>query len=44
VPAPVRCSVRPKALRVRLPRIRPGVPLAPEPIDWKRLVMLAIGR
>jgi len=44
VPAPVRCSVRPRALRVRLPRDRPGVPLAPEPIDWKRLAGLALGR
>ncbi len=44
VPAPVRCSIRPKALRVRLPRARPGVPLAPEPIDIKRLAALALGR
>ncbi|HEY5879661.1 MAG TPA: diacylglycerol kinase family protein [Nakamurella sp.] len=44
VPAPVRCSVRPRALRVRLPRDRPGVPLAPEPIDWRRLAGLALGR
>jgi diacylglycerol kinase family enzyme len=44
VPAPVRCSVRPKALRVRIPRARPGVPLSPDPIDWNRLAGLALGR
>lgn len=44
VPAPVRCSIRPKALRVRIPRVRPGVPVSPEPIDWQRLVALALGR
>jgi diacylglycerol kinase family enzyme len=44
VPAPVRCSVRPKALRVRIPRNRPGVPLAPEPINLKRLAGIALGR
>ncbi len=44
VPTPVRCSIRPKALRVRLPRDRPGVPLAPDPVDWKRLTQLALGR
>jgi diacylglycerol kinase family enzyme len=34
---PVRCTVQPAALRVRVPRNRPGVP-DPKPImDWKRL-------
>src|SRR4029450_10358525 len=34
---PVPCTVRPAALRVRVPRDRPGVP-DPKPImDWKRL-------
>ena len=34
---PVRCTVHPAALRVRVPRHRPGVP-DPKPImDWKRL-------
>lgn len=44
VPAPVRCSVRPRALRVRLPRERPGVPFMPDPIDFRRLAALALGR
>jgi diacylglycerol kinase family enzyme len=39
---PVRCTVRPAALRVRVPRDRPGVP-DPKPImDWKRLLQIAL--
>jgi diacylglycerol kinase family enzyme len=39
---PVRCTVRPAALRVRVPRDRPGVP-DPKPImDWKRLRRMAL--
>jgi diacylglycerol kinase family enzyme len=39
---PVRCSLRPTALRVRVPRDRPGVP-DPKPImDWKRLRQIAL--
>ena len=41
---PVHCTIRPRALRVLLPRSRPGVPPAPPRIDWKRLWQLAIGR
>jgi diacylglycerol kinase family enzyme len=38
---PVRCTVQPAALRVRVPRDRPGVP-DPKPImDWKRLWRMA---
>ena len=38
---PVRCTVQPAALRVRVPRDRPGVP-DPKPImDWKRLWQIA---
>lgn len=44
VPVPVRCSVRPRALRVRLPKDRPGVPAMPDPIDFRRLSQLALGR
>ena len=39
---PVRCTVQPGALRVRVPRDRPGVP-DPKPImDWKRLAQMAL--
>jgi diacylglycerol kinase family enzyme len=39
---PVRCTIRPAALRVRVPRDRPGVP-DPKPImDWKRLWQMAL--
>lgn len=39
---PVSCSIRPAALRVRVPRDRPGVP-DPKPImDWKRLWQIAL--
>ena len=43
MPAPVRCAIRPKALRVRVPRHRPGVlPAAAEPrFTWSKLVKLA---
>jgi diacylglycerol kinase family enzyme len=38
---PVRCTIQPGALRVRVPRDRPGVP-DPKPImDWKRLWQIA---
>ena len=41
LPVPVRCAVRPRALRVWVPRDRPGVP-APEPeLNWARLRQLA---
>jgi diacylglycerol kinase family enzyme len=41
LPVPVRCAVRPGALRVWVPRDRPGVP-APKPeLDWARLLRLA---
>jgi len=39
---PVRCTVQPGALRVRVPRDRPGVP-DPKPVmDWKRLRRMAL--
>jgi diacylglycerol kinase family enzyme len=39
---PVRCTIRPTALRVRVPRDRPGVP-DPKPImNWKRLVQIGL--
>jgi diacylglycerol kinase family enzyme len=39
---PVRCTVRPGALRVRVPRDRPGVPEAKPILDWKRLWQMAL--
>ncbi|WP_433291471.1 diacylglycerol/lipid kinase family protein [Actinoplanes sp. CA-030573] len=44
LPTPVRCSISPGALRVRVPRQRPGVPAPPPELDWKRLRHLAFGR
>ena len=41
MPTPVRCAIRPGALRVRVPRDRPGT-AAPRPsMDWTRLRRLA---
>jgi diacylglycerol kinase family enzyme len=39
---PVRCSIRPGALRVRVPRHRPAARQAPAPMDWTRLRQLAL--
>ncbi|BEL03811.1 hypothetical protein Q0Z83_020020 [Actinoplanes sichuanensis] len=42
LPTPVRCLIRPAALRVRVPRQRPGNrPALPE-MDWTRLRRLAL--
>jgi diacylglycerol kinase family enzyme len=41
---PVRCSVRPGALRVRLPRHRPGIRPPRGRLDWAALWALAAGR
>ncbi|NGO72370.1 diacylglycerol/lipid kinase family protein, partial [Streptomyces boncukensis] len=44
MPVPVVCGLRPGALRVLVPRDRPGA-LAPVPVlDWRRLAGLALGR
>jgi diacylglycerol kinase family enzyme len=41
LPTPVRCTIQPHALRVIVPRQRPGVP-APKPaLEWPRLRQLA---
>jgi diacylglycerol kinase family enzyme len=42
MPTPVRCTVRPGVLRVRVPRHRPGVPPPPPEMDWTRLRRLAL--
>ncbi|MHB1431727.1 MAG: diacylglycerol/lipid kinase family protein [Streptosporangiaceae bacterium] len=41
MPAPVRCATRPRALRVLVPRQRPGVPAPAPALDWSRLRHLA---
>ncbi|MER6142077.1 diacylglycerol kinase family protein [Streptomyces sparsogenes] len=43
---PVRCRIAPGALRVRVPRDRPGVPAAKPRMDWRRLRKLGavVGR
>jgi diacylglycerol kinase family enzyme len=42
MPSPVRCSIRPGALRVRVPRQRPGVPAPKRAFSWARLWRLAM--
>jgi diacylglycerol kinase family enzyme len=37
MPTPVRCTIRPLALRVQVPRGRPGVPAPRPPLDWALL-------
>jgi diacylglycerol kinase family enzyme len=44
MPTPVRCTIRPKALRVRVPRDRPGVPPSKAALDWTKLRQLASSR
>ena len=41
LPTPVRCAVRPGALRVWVPRNRPGVPPPKPTVNWARLRQLA---
>jgi diacylglycerol kinase family enzyme len=41
-PAPVHCTIRRQALRVRVPRHRPGVPRLRPRLDWRRLRDLAL--
>ncbi|MFE3281834.1 diacylglycerol kinase, partial [Streptomyces sp. NPDC059233] len=42
LPTPVRCRVEPRALRVWVPRNRPGVPRATPPMNWRRVRRLAL--
>jgi hypothetical protein len=44
MPTPVRCTTVPGALRVRVPKNRPGVPPAKPAVDWVRLRRMALGR
>ena len=41
LPVPVRCAIRPGALRVWVPRDRPGVPVPEPELNWPRLRFLA---
>ena len=41
MPTPVRCTIRPKVLRVRVPKDRPGVPESKAVLDWSALARLA---
>ncbi len=41
LPTPVRCAIRQGALRVWVPRDRPGVPPPKPPVTWARLLELA---
>jgi Diacylglycerol kinase catalytic domain len=41
LPTPVRCAIRPRALRVVVPRQRPGVPAPKAALEWPRLRRLA---
>ncbi|OKI54428.1 diacylglycerol/lipid kinase family protein [Streptomyces sp. MJM1172] len=42
LPTPVRCRLAPGALRVHVPRHRPGVRLGAPPMDWRRVRRLAL--
>lgn len=41
MPVPVRCTIRPAALRVRVPRKRPGIPAPRGGLSWAHLWRLA---
>ena len=41
LPAPVRCAIQARALRVVVPRERPGVPAPKAALEWLRLRQLA---
>jgi diacylglycerol kinase family enzyme len=44
ISTPVTCTVWPGALRVWVPRDRPGIPAPTRPVNWARLRRLAGGR
>ncbi|MFB7464632.1 diacylglycerol/lipid kinase family protein [Streptomyces sp. NPDC056224] len=44
LPAPVTCTIRPGALRVLVPKDRPGARTPPPPPNWRDVVALAFGR
>ncbi|WP_329124064.1 diacylglycerol/lipid kinase family protein [Streptomyces sp. NBC_01353] len=44
LPTPVVCTVRPGALRVLVPRHRPGTVAPSSPLNWRWVTALALGR
>ncbi|MFE5480890.1 diacylglycerol/lipid kinase family protein [Streptomyces sp. NPDC056527] len=44
LPTPVVCTVRPRALRVLVPRHRPGTVAPRSPLNWRWVTALALGR
>ncbi|MEU6069339.1 diacylglycerol kinase family protein [Streptomyces sp. NPDC047082] len=42
LPAPVVCRIVPRALRVRVPRRRPGAPVSRPTADWRRVLRLGL--
>ncbi|MGW6980772.1 diacylglycerol/lipid kinase family protein [Streptomyces sp. NPDC054932] len=44
LPTPVTCSIRPGALRVLVPRERPGAPAGSPPMEWSEVLALAFKR
>ncbi|MEV5734898.1 diacylglycerol kinase family protein [Streptomyces sp. NPDC052292] len=42
LPTPVRCRIEPGALRVRVPRHRPGVPRTAPAMNWREVRRLAL--
>ncbi|MGW0122372.1 diacylglycerol/lipid kinase family protein [Streptomyces sp. NPDC003327] len=44
LPTPVVCELRPRALRVLVPRDRPGTTPPRPPLDWRRITRLAFRR
>jgi len=44
LPTPVRCAIHPGALRVRVPRQRPGVRPPKPPLNWAQLLRVAAPR
>jgi diacylglycerol kinase family enzyme len=41
MPTPVHCAIQPRALRVRVPKDRPGVRPPKPALDWHKLRQLA---
>ena len=44
LPTPVVCTLRPRALRVLVPRNRPGTTAPSSPLNWRWITALAVGR